>query len=180
MLRPNHIRRVRRLAVIVVSAAGVGCRGDSVLAPFATRDVNAAVQTDALGYRLTRDGDTYDGRIDFEFTNRSTKDIAVANCLGGTVVGLEKLVGATWVFAYSPPLLDCLGTPIIIPAGGTYRSQLLVRPGRPGTNTEPKFSVRDVAGVYRLVWGSLSYVGEPTMRVPDSERTSNRFTIAAP
>lgn len=140
------------------------------------READAAIQTDALAYRLERTPDVYEGVIRFTLTNRSTRMLAVENCLGVTAALLEQQVGAVWVGVWSPIVPSCLSQPILIAPGAAYTGQLSIGAGRPRTNIEPKFSTDRISGVYRLVWGTLSYVGDAT-RVPRSEQTSNRFSI---
>ncbi len=153
------------------------CAADPVTPIVIVRDVSAPVQTDSLAYQLRRTEIFYEGRISLVFTNRDTRAVEITNCNGFTSVGLEKLVGERWVFAWSPVLADCLSRPIVVAPGATFRAEFGINAGRPGTNAEPKFEVSQVDGVYRVVWGSLTYVGPGSGVVPASERTSNRFAL---
>lgn len=163
----------------MLSSAVLACAAcaDDIAAPAVTvRETDAAIQTDALAYRLERTPDVYAGVIRFTLANRSSRALAVENCLGATFAVLERQVGAEWVGVWSPVIPSCLGQPIVIAPGTAFAGQLLVGAGRPGTNSEPKFSTDRIPGIYRLVWGSLRYIGDTT-RVLRSEQTSNRFSI---
>jgi hypothetical protein len=131
---------------------------------------------DALAYRLERTSDVYEGMIRFTLTNRASRALTVENCLGQTGAVLEQQAGADWIGVWSPIIPLCLSQPIVIAPGAAYAGQLFIGAGRPGTNTEPKFSTGHIPGIYRLVWGSLRYVGDTT-QVPRAEQTSNRFSI---
>ena len=149
-----------RIVLLSTAAAALNaCAGDPTTPTLVTRDTSAAVQTDSLAYRLVRTDVSYDGRIAFAFTNRDARSVEITNCLGTTTVGLEKLVGDRWVLAWSPTLPLCLSAPIVVAPGATYRTELLISAGRPGTTTEPKFLAGTVDGVYRMIWGALSYSG---------------------
>ncbi len=169
-------RRTRWIVLGSAVLACAACADDIAASAVTVREMDAAIQTDALAYRLARTQDTYDGVIRFSLTNRSSRALAVENCLGATAAVLEQEVGGDWVGVWSPVIPSCLSQPIVIAPGAAYAGQLSVGAGRPGTNYEPKFSTDRIPGVYRLVWGSLRYIGDTT-RVPRSEQTSNRFSI---
>jgi hypothetical protein len=167
-----------RLAVSGLMLVTVTSCADQLAAPpDVTRDINAAVQTDSLAYRLDQSRDSYDGTIGFVFTNRSAQPISVLNCQRQTGVTLQKLVDAEWVTAFSPTVAFCRSADIVIAPGASYRTSLTIYGAKPNADFEPKFEASNVPGVYRIVWGSLSYGGTDTTTVPNSERISNRFTL---
>jgi hypothetical protein len=147
-----------------------------------TRDKGALFQTDSLRYRLRAADKGYDGEIGVTFTNRTSGTVYITNCHGATAVSLEKRVAGDWKNVWSPPIPLCLSPPITVPAGATYRTRIWIFGGYPEVNTYPKFSVTDIAGEYRAVWGQVlsSYqtdslpFGAP---LPMGHRVSNRFLL---
>ena len=182
----THHRRITTFALVLCALAA--CGGDVTTAPgptaklIAERDTDTGFQTDSLAYTLRAGRSGYETRIAAVFTNRSASTVYIVNCGGATAVSLEKLVGDQWQRVWSPVIPACLSQPITVPAGGTWRTELWVFGGYPGSNSYPQFEVADPAGVYRAVWHGvlISYqdrlpFGEP---LPLPLRASNRFTLA--
>ena len=167
------------LAAVVAAAA---CR-DSPVAPDAplTRDVAALFQTDSLYYAL-RAGDFVAGEIDVTFTNRTATTAYLINCNGATALQLERRVGNSWQFVWSPVLPACLSAPIVVPVGGTHRSRITIPSAPPATNGVRFDDPRTVPGEYRLVWTSLvsSHEDGPPFSdlLPLAARVSNAFRLS--
>jgi hypothetical protein len=70
----------------------------------------------------------------------------------------------------------------VIRPGATYADTLRVFAGKPASDVYPQFTVPEVEGIYRLVWGSVVHdyndrrqgFGEP---LPLAERISNPFLL---
>ncbi len=176
-------------AGLVAAFALAGCQ-DPTLAPDAreapssvvsTRDTAALFQTDSLAYTLRAGVSGYEGEIGVTLTNRTNGTIYIVNCREATGVRLEKRTSTGWQTVWSPHIPSCMSAPIVVPVGGVRRTRIPIFGGYPNSNAHPQFSVADVAGEYRAVWGSVlsSYqdrlpFGEP---LPLESRTSNRFTL---
>lgn len=156
----------------------IGCDEGFIDPPVIARDTGAAVQTDSLAYHIRSTSVLHETTVAFTFTNRDPRAVEIANCNGFTSAALEKLVDERWVLAWSPVLPECLSQPIVVAPGASYQSQITISFGGPGVNIEPAFIGGTVTGVYRLVWGALSYRGAQAADVPVAERISNRFTLA--
>jgi|GEM_PF-1429763 len=185
MRRFNRMASLGALAFLLVNgcperATSPGVTGVSPV----VRDTAALFQTDSLAYTLRAGSVGYQADVGVTLTNRTTGTIYIVNCSGSTNVQLEKRVGVAWQGVWSPAIPLCLSLPITVPVGSTYRIRISIFGGYSGTNTYPQFSVADVTGEYRAVWGSvlstyqdrLPSFGEP---LPLEWRTSNRFTLAA-
>ena len=184
MQRFNRMASFGALSLLLVN----GCQERAISAGVATvspvtRDAGALFQTDSLAYTLRAGGAGYQADVGVTLTNRTTGTIYIVNCGGATSVQLEKRVGIAWQGVWSPAIPLCLSPPITVSVGSTYRTRISIFGGYPGTNGHPQFSVADVTGEYRAVWGSVlsSYqdrlpFGDP---LPLEWRTSNRFTLTA-
>ena len=147
-----------------------------------TRDVGALFQTDSLRYKLRASSMGYDGEIGVTFTNRTGETVYIVNCKQATAISLEKRMAGKWTKVWSPPIPLCLSPPITVAPGATYRTRVWIFGGYPGSNANPQFSVTDIAGEYRAVWGQVlsSYQtkslphGTP---LPIDRRVSNRFLL---
>ena len=147
-----------------------------------TRDVGALFQTDSLRYTLRADSGGFEGEIGVTFTNRTSGTAYIVNCKGATAVSLEKRIAGQWKSVWSPPIPLCLSAPITVASGATYRTRVWIFGGHPGSNAYPQFSITDIAGEYRAVWGLVlsSYqtdslpFGTP---LPIDRRVSNRFML---
>jgi hypothetical protein len=142
-----------------------------------TRDVHAAVQTDSLAYVLRRSQAMYEARITLAFKNRGARAVEITNCQGQTNAVLERRAGNRWVPVWWPALSQCWSPPIVIAPGATYHAVLPISAGVKGSNIFPQFSDEPLDGVYRLVWGEMSYAGSEREVVDSSEHASNRFSL---
>ncbi|MBC7672990.1 MAG: hypothetical protein H7247_11270 [Polaromonas sp.] len=179
MQRLNRIASFGAFSLLLIT----GCDEQATSPGVATRDTAALLQTDSLAYTLRPTSVGYQAEIGVTLTNRTTGTIFIVNCGGATGVQLEKRVGIAWQGVWSPVIPLCLSPPITVPIGSTYRTRISIFGGYPGTNAYPQFSVADVTGEYRAIWGSVLSTyqdwlpfGDP---LPVEWRTSNRFTLTA-
>jgi hypothetical protein len=169
-----------RATVLLCLLVAPGCDGspaapgDDPEAPL-TRDAAALFQTDSLAYGL-RTTDWIAGEIDVTLTNRTTQPIHLSNCNGASSLQLERRAGDRWQAVWSPLLPLCASAPIIVSAGGTYRTRITIPAAPPATVGLRVDDPRAVAGEYRLVWTSA--LGPPfTDLLPLASRVSNRFRL---
>jgi hypothetical protein len=140
------------------------------------------LRTDSTSYTLKRSGGGWETQIGLEFTNPLRGTIYVVNCNGGLALSLERLEGSSWRTVWAPVLQRCLGPPIQIPAGSTFRTTYPIWGAEPNRNTAPEFSTAALDGTYRLMWSSLvlnyddrrQNFGDP---VPEALRVSNAFEL---
>ena len=155
-------------------------------APTVARDENALFQTDSLRYTLREVvGFGYETRITAHFTNLTGATAYFVNCNGTTMLHLEKLAGEQWTRAWSPVVPLCLSPPITVASGRSYEFRIPLFAAKPDANAEPKFTVPDIPGVYRIVWSdALSSYDEnkQPFGTPLSleQRVSNSFTLSLP
>lgn len=142
------------------------------------RDGSALVQTSALEYTLreTGDGRALEVAIPFRYENRTDASICLTNCNGAYAVAL---VDGSGEVAWSPVLPQCLSPAITIEPGETLRDTLEVFHGLE-PNLFPKVE-EDPEGVFRLDVVAASRGGSGSScggeRLPEEERTSNRFEL---
>lgn len=175
------MRFPRYLAISAsVSAIAVACHSDSLVA---ARDVDRLFQTDSTQYSIRRTDGVFVTEIGVTFTNTTGHTVYFVNCLGGTSLVLEKLVGDQWEYAWGGGGLDCLSAPITVNPGATYRRVIRVWAAHRGTNSYPQFAFDDLQGDYRILWhdamknfdANRSGFGD---RLPLSQRVSNRFAMS--
>ncbi len=164
-----------------VDSLGVLLRAVAAVPWDGSRDTAAFFQTDSLDYTLRTGSLGYSAVIGAAFSNRSSATAFIVNCAGATQVALEKLIDDQWLPVWLAINPLCLSSPITVPKDGSYRTQINIFGGYPGTNTQPKFTIVDPSGVYRAVWGDVLSSYEPTSPfgepLPLAARTSNRFRL---
>lgn len=141
-----------------------------------------AFQTNAREYTLTVTSVGYKADIGFVYTNPNNSPTYIVNCNGSTSLRLDKLLDGVWVRAWRPVLPACLSPPIIVAGRAQYQGVVRVVDCSFRTNCAPKFTVSNIPGQYRIVWGQVlssyddrkSPFGEP---LPLEQQTSNTFTI---
>jgi len=183
LLRSNRWARLPDWLLALALCTAVVSRAIEGHAPNqVTRDAAALFQTDSLRHTLHATGGGFDGEIGVTFTNRTSGTVFIVNCNGATVVYLEKRIAGQWTRVWSPPIPLCLGPPITVRAGATYRTRLRIFGGYPGTKVFPQFSSTDIAGEYRAGWANVlsSYQDRPPFGdpLPIEQRLSNRFMLA--
>jgi hypothetical protein len=140
------------------------------------------IRTDSAIYHVRTTADSHELTIGATFTNRSGATAYIPTCRTPHPPVLQKWESEQWVTVYSPPVLECLGPPVVIEAGATYEYAYRVLASR-RPNTYPRFETRHIGGLYRLRWhilGSWTPDGpEPNLGVelPLEQRVSNTFTI---
>jgi hypothetical protein len=178
---------IRHLLTIVLLGLALGCSRSAPEEPGAAKPDLAAseapIQTDRAEYTLRYTEQLAEATIGVRYTNRTGSPVYLPTCHVPHPPVLEKRVGSTWVAAYRPAVLACLGPPVVIQPGATYEYTFKVVAGRPGTNSFPQFEVAEIPGTYRLVWGLLS-TWDPDgpgpglgRSLPLEQRVSNEFRI---
>ena len=177
MLSPAHV--LRSAVVTAIAVAALGCRN-----PLAVREGEEPIRTDRGEYVADRTGGGVSLDVVVRFTNPVAGPVNLPTCHGVHPPVLEKLVGGRWVSAYNPPVLACLGPPLVVREGDTLDYTYRIRGAPRGSNTYPQFEVPDVVGTYRLVWhiydgDGAGYAGaEGSGRLlPLRQRVSNEFRI---
>lgn len=162
------------LLAVALSVSFLACDGVTGF----ERDGSALVQTSALEYTLreTGDGRALEAAIPFRYENRTAATVCLTNCNGAYAVALVDESGEV---AWSPVLPQCLSPAITIEPGETLRDTLEVVHGLE-PNLFPKFE-GDPEGIFRLDLVAASRGGAgPSCggeRLPEDERTSNRFEL---
>jgi hypothetical protein len=175
------IRTVPWLIVSVTLLGGCALR-DSPLEPSAAvRNGTPWLQTDRAEYVLREEGQVL--AVDFElvYENRLDQAVAVPTCHSPMRPIVERRVGGEWVHAWSPVELMCITSPLVIPAGGSYRFRYPVRLGMWDLESWPRSSEGGINGTHRLVW----FVGAHDRRadnglgapLPLEYRVSNEFVL---
>jgi hypothetical protein len=175
----------RDAVVLATLLAIAGCRGLDPFSPderHAWLETGNALRTDAASYVLEPHGVGLKTVIGMSFTNQSQQRMYIVNCHGGLSTALEKRVNGSWVPYWSPAMLMCLSSPIVVEPGATLTRSVTVWGALPGTNAGPAWASADVEGTYRMVLGSLVWnyttdgqgFGDP---VPLGLRTSNEFAL---
>jgi hypothetical protein len=176
MIRATRYLRPLPLAGLV--ALALGCSH-----PLAVRTGEAPIQTDRAEYVADRAEGGVQVDIPFRFTNPTRGPVNLPTCHGVHPPTLEKLVEMSWVRAYSPIVLQCLGPPFVVARGASYDYTLRLQTYRRGSNTYPQFELEIVPGTYRLVWtvfegdGSRYATSGPGPLLPTEQRVSNSFRI---
>ena len=106
---------------------------------------------DVPRFELQRGALGWEATIPFVFTNTTGAAVFLDNCNGWTGASFEQLVGDEWVFAVGVGRPDCLGQPIEVRAGGTWETDVPFFAAYPDNEVEPKLSVAQVEGRYRIV-----------------------------
>lgn len=170
------------LVVLAVLFAGA-CTGSAD--PFgpntALQPGETLLTTDAPAYEIRRE-DIFHA-VDFDLTYRNGLDVAVAVPACHTPVRpmLQKLVGGTWVRAYSSVELMCLSAPLVIPAKRTHHFQYRLRADTYAFERWSEAVEGSVDGTYRLRWWvgvhdwrADAGVGTP---LPEEYVVSNSFEL---
>jgi hypothetical protein len=146
------------------------------IVPRVTRDTSAAIQTDSLLVHLTATGEFYSSpAIRVSIHNPMSDTSFIVNCGGATLFTLEKEIGDQWVPVWGDVIPGCVSPAIAIPPGSRYMTSIDVSGAPLGSNAAPGYSVRDIPGVYRLVWADIvDSSGKP---IPIQYRRSNAFAI---
>ena len=165
-----------------------GCRALNVLSsddPSQNESPNvtgAPIQTDKAVYQMRTTAQAHELTMHLTYTNPTASPVYIPTCHQPGPPVLQKWVDGTWVTAYAPVVLRCLGPPVIIEPGDTYRYTYRVYATR-APNSGPRLQVAEVPGQYRLIWhilGTWTPNGpEPGLGqlLPEEQRISNTFTI---
>lgn len=179
-------RDARRILLLLLPfAAGCAAADITSLASLSAGQ-DPPIRTDAASYQFRAWGHNgVAADIPIRFHNVTGRTLHIVNCHGQLAPVLQKRVGDEWQDFWSPVLLMCLSSPIVIPAGRTLERTIQVYGTLPSGNSSPEFRSDDVDGTYRIVLGSivLNYdsrrqqFGDP---VPIEYRVSNEFELRRP
>ena len=170
-------RTGRWLLLVGALASPAGCdllhlTGGGAPAPEQSR-AGPPMTTDSAVYHLRGDAYNYRMEIGFTYTNPTRRSVQVSTCHGAYPPSLEKWQDGAWVGAWFPVVPMCLGAPLVIGPGESYRDALHLTAGR-RDNLLPRFEVDPIPGTYRLVW----LVGAPGVgALPLEQRVSAPFEI---
>jgi hypothetical protein len=172
---PRYLTRITPLIVLLLGACS------HLLEP-PVREQEHPLQTDHLEYEVRRSDGEVSVAIPFTYRNETGRTVYVVNCQRIAPPALEKYIDGEWVRAWTAVVPLCLSPPIVIRPGATYADTLRVFAGKPASDVYPQFTVPEVEGIYRLVWGSVVHdyndrrqgFGEP---LPLAERISNPFLL---
>jgi hypothetical protein len=154
------MHRIRTLiaacGLLTVAACGqmrdvLGPGRDDALGPVPT----TPLRTDSSVYHVRTASHGYELTIGVSYTNPTRGNVYIPTCHTPHPPVLQKLENGSWVTAYVPVVLMCLGPPVIIGSGRTYEFTYRIWAGFHGTNNYPQFEVREIPGTYRLVWQML-------------------------
>jgi hypothetical protein len=163
------------------------------------------IRTDKQGYSVTRtfksvplgkSKDTYSAvpvikvTIATIYTNRTGGAVYLPTCVGPSQPVLEKKLEGKWVVAYAAGERRCLGNPVRIEAGATYRDTFYVEAFLINKDSfSSRLRVKEITGTYRLVrslyktdprtWGSGGYGRDASISqlLALRERISNEFKL---
>jgi len=139
----HEIRSTRNALVLAALIAFSACRSHST-AP----TPNVVVRTAQTVYQVSpRSGHLTIAAI----VTNAMNETLLLDGIGRDFVGLEKLVGDSWRWAYSPFYIMPAVAPIKVPSGGSRELSFgLFSGGEP--NTHPTFGY-EIPGTYRAVFG---------------------------
>jgi hypothetical protein len=131
-------------------------------------------------YTAWYSGDRIELDIDFTFTNRGRRTVAIPRCTVPHQPALDKLVGGEWVEVVASRS-QCWERPALLGAGRSEQFTYRVRAGRLYSGLEPEFRTTQVPGTYRLRWDiyevdEFSQFGIGAL-LPIEHRVSNEFRI---
>lgn len=165
-----------------VAAAGCAAADTLALGEQPLSRAGAPIRTDRDVYQVRKTQHSYELTMELAYVNPTSGPVYIPTCHTPHPPALQKWVGGEWVTAYSPVVLECLGPPVVIGRGETYRYTYRVEAShRP--NTFPRFEVAEVPGTYRLVWHILG-TWEPSgpqpglgEELPLEQRVSDSFRL---
>ena len=179
------MRRLSTLGLLLAASAVLAACDSTTVLGFEAGEHgawSAPIRTDSSVYHLRTTEHSHELVMELEYENPTGGRVYVPTCLSPTPPVLQKRVGTEWVTAYAPVVLLCLGPPVVIERGETYRYTFHVIASR-RPNTLPRFEVGEIPGTYRLVWhmlGSWTPDGpEPGLgrELPLEHRVSEPFRI---
>lgn len=176
----------RRLTAICIALVGLslGCAESTGPAPELVRDTRALFQTDSITYTLRARGRWFEGRIDFELTNRTSAPIAILeNCRGATYGSFERFEGIAWRSVWTQQINDCGASAIVVAQDESYTNSLPIAVADAGQNASPSGPAAELSGLFRIVWvgvgrGEASNPNAAGPLLPSSQRVSNAFWLS--
>ena len=179
--RPLLISRSRFPSAALVTAV-CGCLASSGQLPPRLAAPAVAVEHDTYRVRRVRDGEVLELTIVATYTNRTADTIVVHPCYERRqAVALEKWVDGEWKSAFGQACPDILdrGAPRLAPGASRTDTSLIFATLRP--NTEPRFELATVPGLYRMVYwgvhGPARADGRLGALLPKEQRVSNPFRV---
>ena len=144
--------------------------------------VQLPVRTDRARYVMGEGPFGPETKIVTTFTAPKDKPLYLMNCNGQFSIGLQRLEGERWVYAWSVEMNACLSEPIVIPAGGTRAGSMTVASGVDALVSSRRTERKVGAGTYRAAWHGLYTSFDVKARpwgeeLPLEQRVSAPFTI---
>lgn len=178
-MKTSAFRSSAVLALIAASLFLGGCELLELTESDPVEIGHALIQTSKEVYTVERSEHALEVVIPITFENRTGQTTYINTCKIPSPPALQKWIKGQWRTVYSAIVLLCLGPPVVIDAGETYRYTFRMHASlRP--NTYPKFEAEEVEGTYRLIWGihtSYENGGPADSLLPLEKRVSNTFRL---
>jgi hypothetical protein len=142
------------------------------------------VTTDRSAYRLEEGPYGPETRIVTTFRAPADRPVYLENCNGAINVGLQRLEGSEWVYAWSVEMNACLSEAIVMQPGESRTETIVVASGVDAVVSSRRTETKVGAGTYRVIWlgvyTSYDIRKPPPYGVPLSveQRVSAPFPIA--
>lgn len=162
-------------AILVLVLVLAACKSDEARVQPQTKTPpapRAPVVTDRQEY-VMHEGET---TIVATYTAPADHDVYLVHCNGQFAVGLQRPVGDKWEHVWAPAMNACFSASIVIRAGTSYQSTIIVAPQRMDAKID--------TGQYRVIWHGLlgAYdpkASPPGVDLPVEQRVSAPIRIVA-
>lgn len=181
MERVQLIRRRRQ-----VLAAGIPAAVFTACAPATPDDPSSGTRFSSheAEYVIARTPSSYSAEIAFTYVNLTGVPLYIPGCRGPEPPVLEKHEDGNWTYAFRPVTLDCLSPSLRLDPGAEWTDTLVIWAGTTGSRVYPKFRVKEIPGIYRLmvprIWDRAEgpfFHGADEDLIPRSYRVSDPFII---
>lgn len=179
------------MALVALTIA-VACRREELPVPPVQRRApeppavvkRAPVTTDRQRYALQDGAFGPETMIVSTYTAPATHDVYLLNCNGAFGVGLQRPVGDQWEHIWSPGMNACMSPPIVIRAGETHQSTVVVQSSVNAAVSSRATEAKIDTGTYRVVWQGLLTSFDPNTpaygpELPLEQRVSAPIFIQA-
>lgn len=139
----------------------------------------APVETDRPRYRLQEGPYGPETAIVTTYTAPANQDVYLLNCNGGFAVGLQRPVGDQWEHVWAPGMSACMSPPIVIRAGRSHQTTLVVESGVHAAVSSRASETEITTGTYRVIWHGLLGSFDPNAS-PPGEHLPVEQRVSAP
>lgn len=144
----------------------------------------APVETDRPRYVMQEGPFGPETTIVSTYTAPSNQDVYLINCNGAFAVGLQRPKGDQWEHVWAPGMNACMSAPIVIRAGESRQSTIVVDSGADAAVSSRQSETKIGTGTYRVIWHGLlgSYdanASPPGTDLPVEQRVSAPIVIEA-